>query len=159
MKMSALINTMNNHFMDEVAVVDKFQVRADQIIDYLALMGDSSDNIPGVPKVGPKTAAKWIGEYGDLNGVMDHAEEIKGKVGENLRESLDFLPMSYQLATIKLDCDTGVAIDELEQQEGDQAALAAYYREYGFTRWYDESGSEGGSATKPAKRRKSRCQL
>ena len=76
-----LINTMNNHFMDEVAVVEKFQVRADQIIDYLALMGDSSDNIPGVPKVGPKTAAKWLGEYGDLNGVMAHAEEIKGKVG------------------------------------------------------------------------------
>jgi DNA polymerase-1 len=145
-----LINTMNNHFMDEDAVVDKFQVRANQIIDYLALMGDSSDNIPGVPKVGPKTAAKWIGEYGDLNGVIAHAEEIKGKVGENLRESLGFLPMSYQLATIKLDCDTGVAIDELEQQEGDQAALAAYYREYGFTRWYDESGSEVGSATKPA---------
>jgi len=144
-----LINTMNNHFMDEVAVVDKFQVRADQIIDYLALMGDSSDNIPGVPKVGPKTAAKWLGEYGDLNGVMTHAGEIKGKVGENLRESLGFLPMSYQLATIKLDCDTGVAIDELERQEGDQAALAAYYREYGFTRWYDESGSEAGSATKP----------
>jgi DNA polymerase-1 len=144
-----LINTMNNHFMDEVAVVDKFQVRADQIIDYLALMGDSSDNIPGVPKVGPKTAAKWIGEYGNLNGVMGHAEEIKGKVGENLRESLHFLPMSYQLATIKLDCDTGVAIDELQQREGDQAALAAYYREYGFTRWYEDSGPEVGSATKP----------
>jgi len=145
-----LINTMNSHFMDEVAVVDKFQVRADQIIDYLALMGDSSDNIPGVPKVGPKTAAKWIGEYGDLNGVLAHADEIKGKVGENLRESLHFLPMSYQLATIKLDCDTGVAIDELQQQEGDQAALAAYYREYGFTRWYEDSGSATRHEAKPA---------
>jgi DNA polymerase-1 len=111
-----LINTMNNHFMDKAAVVEKFQVRADQIIDY----------IPGVPKVGPKTAAKWIGEYGDLNGVMAHAEEIKGKVGEYLRESLNFLPMSYELATIKLDCDTGVSIDELEQQEAEQGALAAY---------------------------------
>ena len=147
-----LINTMNNHFMDEVAVVEKFQVRADQIIDYLALMGDSSDNIPGVPKVGPKTAAKWLGEYGDLNGVMAHAEEIKGKVGEYLRESLNFLPMSYELATIKLDCDTGVSIDELEQQEAERGALAAYYQEYGFTRWYDEVGvgAGAGGKVKPA---------
>jgi len=144
-----LINTMNNHFMDEAAVVDKFQVRADQIIDYLALMGDSSDNIPGVPKVGPKTAAKWIGEYGDLSGVMAHAEEFKGKVGEYLRESLSFLPMSYELATIKLDCDTGVSIDELEQQEADQAALAVYYQEYGFTRWYDEVGTSASDEAKP----------
>jgi len=144
----SLINTMNNHFMDEAAVIDKFQVRADQIIDYLALMGDSSDNIPGVPKVGPKTAAKWIGEYGDLNGVMAHAEEFKGKVGEYLRESLSFLPMSYELATIKLDCDTGVNIDELEQQEADQGALAAHYQEYGFTRWYDEVGANANHKAK-----------
>jgi len=145
-----LINTMNNHFMDEAAVVEKFQVRADQIIDYLALMGDSSDNIPGVPKVGPKTAAKWIDEYGGLKGVMDNADEIKGKVGEYLRQSLGFLPMSYELATIKLDCDTGISIDDLEQGEADQAALADYYREYGFTRWYDEVGERGNRAVKPA---------
>jgi len=145
-----LINTMNNHFMDEAAVVEKFQVRADQIIDYLALMGDSSDNIPGVPKVGPKTAAKWIDEYGGLQGVMDNADEIKGKVGEYLRESLGFLPMSYELATIKLDCDTGISIDELEQGEADRSALADYYREYGFTRWYDEVGNSGNAAVKPA---------
>jgi DNA polymerase-1 len=145
-----LVNTMNNHFMDKAAVVEKFQVRADQIIDYLALMGDSSDNIPGVPKVGPKTAAKWIGEYGGLQGVMDNADEIKGKVGEYLRESLGFLPMSYELATIKLDCDTGISIDDLEQSEADQAALAAYYREYGFTRWYDEVEGGGNGAVKPA---------
>ncbi len=133
-----LINTMNNQLLDEDGVVEKFQVRADQIIDYLALMGDSSDNIPGVPKVGPKTAAKWIAEYGSLQGVLDNADQIKGKVGENLRDSLDFLPMSYELATIKLDCDTGVSIDQLEQGDGDAAALANYYREFGFTRWYDE---------------------
>ena len=135
-----LINTMNNHFMDEAAVVEKFQVRADQIIDYLALMGDSSDNIPGVPKVGPKTAAKWIAEYGGLDEVMAHAGEIKGKVGEYLRESLNFLPMSYELAKIKMDCDTGVDIDDLTQQQADQEELLAYYREFGFTRWYDEAG-------------------
>ncbi len=133
-----LINTMNNHLMTEEAVVEKFQVRPDQIIDYLALMGDTSDNIPGVPKVGPKTASKWIAQYGSLQAVMDNAEEIKGKVGENLRESIDFLPMSYQLATIKLDCDTGVEIDDLIQADADSAALAAYYQRFGFSRWNDE---------------------
>jgi DNA polymerase-1 len=148
----SLINTMNNHFMDEAAVVEKFQVNANQIIDYLALMGDSSDNIPGVPKVAPKTAAKWIGEYGSLQAVMQHADDFKGKIGEYLRESLEFLPMSYELATIKLDCDTGISIDELKQQDGDSAALAAFYREFGFTRWYDETESPGddGSRNLPA---------
>ena len=145
-----LINTMNNQVLDKEAVVEKFQVRADQIIDYLALMGDSSDNIPGVPKVGPKTAAKWIDEYGGLKGVMDNADQIKGKIGENLRESLEFLPMSYELATIRLDCDTGIDIDELDPQEADREALAAYYREFGFARWYDETEAGGNSETKPA---------
>ncbi|MFT5220098.1 MAG: DNA polymerase-1 [Gammaproteobacteria bacterium] len=140
-----LINTMNNKYLDDDGVLEKFQVRPDQIIDYLALMGDSSDNIPGVPKVGPKTAAKWIAEYGSLQGVLDNADKIKGKVGENLRDSIDFLPMSYQLATIKLDCETGVAIDELLQADGDQAALANYYREYGFTRWYDDISADAAS--------------
>ncbi|MEM7564142.1 MAG: 5'-3' exonuclease H3TH domain-containing protein, partial [Pseudomonadota bacterium] len=135
-----LINTMTNHYMDEAAVVEKFQVKPDQIIDYLALMGDSSDNIPGVPKVGPKTAAKWIEAYGSLDAVMENAEEIKGKVGENLRDSLSFLPMSYELATIKMDCHTGAEIDELDMLEADVGALAVYYREYGFTRWLEELG-------------------
>lgn len=145
----SLINTMNNHFMDEASVVEKFQVKADQIIDYLALMGDSSDNIPGVPKVGPKTAAKWIGEFGSLQGVMENAADFKGKIGEYLRESLEFLPMSYELATIKLDCDTGVSIDQLEQRQGDPAALAAFYREFGLTRWYDETDSVDAAGEQP----------
>ena len=133
----SLVNTMNNHYLDEAGVEEKFLVRPDQIVDYLALMGDSTDNIPGVPKVGPKTAAKWISEYGSLQAVIENAEKIKGKIGDNLRESLDFLPMSRELATIKLDCETGIDIDDLAQQPGDSDALAAYYREYGFTRWYD----------------------
>ena len=137
-----LINTMNNHIMTEATVPEKFQVSPKQIIDYLALMGDTSDNIPGVPKVGPKTAAKWLAEYGSLQGVMDHAGEIKGKVGEYLRESLDFLPMSYQLATIKLDCDTGVEIQDLVQTDADITALAEYYQKFGFNRWFEELGSE-----------------
>ncbi len=133
-----LINTMNDHLMTASSVEEKFKVKPDQIIDYLALMGDSSDNIPGVPKVGPKTAAKWISEYGSLQAVIDHADEIKGKVGENLRESRDFLPMSYQLATIKLDCEIDIDIDDLVQADADNGALAAYYQQYGFNRWYDD---------------------
>ena len=95
-----LINTMNDSFTDEETVVDKFGVRSEQIIDYLALVGDTADNIPGVPKCGPKTAVKWLTQYDSLQGVMDNAEDIGGKVGENLRDSLTFLPMSYDLATI-----------------------------------------------------------
>jgi len=142
-----LINTMSNELLDVDGVREKFQVGAEQIVDYLALMGDSSDNIPGVPKVGPKTAAKWIAEYGSLQGVMDHADEIGGKVGENLRESLDFLPMSYELATVKLDCDTGITVDELEPRDADPAVLAALYREYGFNRWLEELGTDTGDSS------------
>ena len=136
-----LINTMNNQVMTEASVPEKFQVNPDQIIDYLALMGDTSDNIPGVPKVGPKTAAKWLAEYGSLQGVMDHAQDIKGKVGEYLRESLNFLPMSYELATIKLDCDIGIEIEDLVQSNSDTTALAEYYQKFGFKRWLDELDS------------------
>ena len=143
----SLVNTMSNQFMDEAGVVEKFQVQANQIIDYLALMGDASDNIPGVPKVGPKTAAKWIEQYGSLDAVMANADDIGGKVGEYLRDSLHFLPMSYELATIKLDCDTGIEIDQLLQAEPDRSALADFYQEFGFTRWYDELMS---SADAPA---------
>jgi len=142
-----LINTMSNELLDGDGVREKFKVDASQIVDYLALMGDSSDNIPGVPKVGPKTAAKWIAEYGSLRGVMDHADDIGGKVGENLRESLNFLPMSYELATVKLDCDTGTTVDELEQRDTDPAVLAALYREYGFNRWLDELDADAGEST------------
>ncbi len=148
----SLINTMNNQVMDEAGVMDKFAVKPDQIIDYLALMGDSSDNIPGVPKVGPKTAAKWISEYGSLQAVMDNAEQIAGKVGENLRESLGFLPLSYQLATIKLDCELAVSVDELDRKPLDVDRLLQYYKEFGFTRWFDElaDSADAPTATSPA---------
>jgi DNA polymerase-1 len=139
-----LINTMTSQILTETSVPEKFQVSPGQIIDYLALMGDTSDNIPGVPKVGPKTASKWLAEYGSLQGVMDHAQDIKGKVGEYLRESLEFLPMSYQLATIKLDCDTGIEIEDLVQGNTDTAALAEYYEQFGFNRWLDELDTGSG---------------
>ncbi|GIR64044.1 MAG: hypothetical protein CM15mP68_7100 [Pseudomonadota bacterium] len=87
-----LVNTMTDTQMDRQGVVDKFGVTPEQIVDYLALMGDSVDNIPGVPKVGPKTAAKWLNEFGTLDELMQRADEIKGKIGENLRNALDQLP-------------------------------------------------------------------
>jgi DNA polymerase-1 len=142
-----LINTMNNVVMDEDMVMEKFNVRPDQIIDYLALMGDSSDNIPGVPKVGPKTASKWLNEYGSLQGVLEHADDIKGKVGENLRESKDFLPMSYDLATIKMDVPLDFQLEELKQQQVDADKLIEYFQRFDFNRWLDELAEEGITAS------------
>jgi DNA polymerase-1 len=108
-----LENTMSNTKTDVQGVIDKFGVSPEQIIDYLALMGDSADNIPGVSKVGPKTAAKWLGKYQTLENLIEHAAEIKGKVGESLRASLDLLPLSKQLTTIKLDLDLAYGVDDL----------------------------------------------
>ena len=97
-----LVNTMSDLLLDREGVIGKFGVPPERIVDYLSLMGDSVDNIPGVPKCGPKTAAKWIGEYGSLDGVIANADKIKGKVGEYLRASLKQLPLSRELTTIKL---------------------------------------------------------
>lgn len=130
-----LENTMTDTRMDIQGVVDKFGVRPDQIIDYLALMGDTSDNIPGVPKVGPKTAAKWLEQYGTLDNLIAHADEIKGKIGENLRASLDFLPLSQQLTTIKLDLDLNIGLEDLKRQPIDKAELKAQLTDLGFTSW------------------------
>ncbi len=133
-----LINTMNGVITDPQGVLDKYSVRADQIIDYLALMGDSSDNIPGVPKVGPKTAAKWLGHYGSLQQVIEHAGEIKGKVGENLRASLDLLPLSYQLATIKLDVMLDFSLESLKQAPPDVDTLLSLFKNLEFKTWVAE---------------------
>src|SRR5690606_11081852 len=106
----ALVNTMTGSRLDDDAgVIDKYGERADQIIDYLALMGDKVDNIPGVDKCGPKTAAKWLAEYDHLDGVIANAGNIKGKIGENLRAALDRLPLNRTLTTIKLDVEVGRA--------------------------------------------------
>lgn len=147
-----LINTMTNKRMDIAGVKEKFDVMPEQIIDYLALMGDKVDNIPGVPKCGPKTASKWINLYGSLQGVIDNADDVKGKVGEYLRESISFLPKSYELATIKLDCERPSNIDELVIKNIDAEALATAFQRYGFNRWLDELEAEGVevSPTEPA---------
>ena len=133
-----LINTMTDTTMDLAGVTEKFGVRADQIIDYLALVGDKVDNIPGVEKCGPKTAVKWLDAYGSLDGVMANADQVKGKVGENLRAALDHLPLSYRLATIKTDCRLDLGIDDLAYSEVDASALLTLYKELEFKAWVAE---------------------
>jgi DNA polymerase-1 len=130
-----LENTMSNTRMDVQGVFDKFGVRPDQIIDYLALIGDTVDNIPGVPKVGPKTAAKWLAQYENLENLAAHATEITGKIGENLRASLDQLPLSKQLTTIKCDLDLPYTMEDLKQQPMDKEELKHLLTELGFSSW------------------------
>ncbi|MBV2095148.1 MAG: DNA polymerase I [Candidatus Thiodiazotropha sp. (ex Codakia orbicularis)] len=122
-----LINTMSETTTDAAGVVEKFGVRPDQIIDYLALVGDAVDNIPGVPKCGPKTAAKWLGSYDTLDNLITHAGEIKGKIGENLRAALPQLPLSRELATIKLDVALDQGPTDLRTREQDSTRLRHYY--------------------------------
>lgn len=144
-----LINTMNNSFLTPESVVEKFGVPAERIIDYLALIGDTSDNIPGVPKVGPKTAVKWLTEYGSLEGVVEHAAEIKGKVGESLRDSLEQLPLSYQLATIVCDVPLAQGPANLALAEADIEKLQQIYSELNFKTWLAELGGETAAAGTP----------
>ncbi|MBL4797884.1 MAG: DNA polymerase I [Oleispira sp.] len=144
----SLINTMTDSFMDIEGVIEKFGVRPDQIIDYLSLMGDKVDNIPGVEKCGPKTAVKWLAAYETMQGVMDNADAIKGKIGENLRAALDFLPLSYDLATIKLDVELEHSLTEIETQPVDKEALLKSFSEFEFKTWVTELG--GKVTDKPA---------
>jgi DNA polymerase-1 len=140
-----LINTMNNLVMDEAGVMEKFDVPPSAIIDYLALMGDTSDNIPGVPKVGPKTAAKWLKQYESLDNLIAHADEIKGKVGESLRDNLEQLPLSRELTTIKCDVDLDCAIDDLSMREPQLDKLEQIYTEMEFKTWLSRLLNEGGA--------------
>ena len=125
-----LINTMDNTRLDPQGVVTKYGVPPERIIDYLTLVGDSSDNVPGVPKVGPKTAVKWLTEYGSLDGVIQHAADIPGKVGESLRASLDQIPFSRELVTLKTDVRLDVTPEALVQSPIDVDALAEQYRRW-----------------------------
>ncbi|MBK1888027.1 DNA polymerase I [Marinobacter sp. DY40_1A1] len=133
-----LINTMTEVHMDRDGVVEKFGVRPDQIIDYLALVGDKVDNIPGVNKCGPKTAVKWLAAYDTLDGVMEHADEIKGKIGEYLRDALDTLPLSRELATIKMDVELAFGLEDLEERQQNDAELLELFREYELRGWTEE---------------------
>jgi DNA polymerase-1 len=155
-----LINTMTNSRLDPDGVVQKFGVRADQIVDWLALVGDSIDNIPGVEKCGPKTAAKWLNEYGSLDVVIANADKVTGKIGENLRAALPQLPLSRQLATIKTDVPLEVRASELVMRQPDTAQLRELYKRYDFRAALKELDSsvparagknaEGGTGQVPA---------
>ncbi len=141
-----LINTMTDTLTDVAGVQEKFGVRPDQIIDFLALTGDSVDNIPGVPKCGPKTAAKWLAEYGTLDNLMAHADEIKGKIGESLRASLGFLPLSRTLTTIKTDVALEQGPGDLTPDEVDKAALRRHYERLEARRLLASLGEPGDDA-------------
>ncbi|HEZ2020408.1 TPA: DNA polymerase I [Neisseria meningitidis] len=140
-----LVNTMSGETLDIEGVKEKFGVRPDQIRDYLALMGDKVDNVPGVEKCGPKTAVKWLEAYGSLAGVMEHAAEIKGKVGENLRAALPRLPLSYDLVTIKTDVDLHTelsdGIESLRRTAPKWAQLVVDFKRWGFRTWLKEAES------------------
>lgn len=133
-----LVNTMNNEILDTEGVVRKFGVNPAQIIDYLALVGDSSDNIPGVEKVGPKTAVKWLSHYQSLDNLISHANEIKGVVGENLRKALPWLSVARQLLTIKCDVSLPVDLEELITKQQDISKLIALYDDLDFKTWARE---------------------
>tara|TARA_B100000609_G_C17213667_1_gene435284 strand:- start:63 stop:2780 length:2718 start_codon:yes stop_codon:yes gene_type:complete len=137
-----LVNTMTETMMDRNGVIEKFAVPPELIIDYLALMGDTVDNIPGVPKVGPKTAAKWLNEFGSLESLIDRAAEIKGKVGENLRNSLEQLPLSKALTTIKTDVEVPISLKDLKRDPADKDLLLKEFARLEFKGWLAEL--EGG---------------
>ncbi|NOX42598.1 MAG: DNA polymerase I [Gammaproteobacteria bacterium] len=134
----SLVNTMHNTYIDTKGVVDKFGVSPGQIIDYLTLIGDTVDNVPGVPKVGPKTATKWLAEYGSLDAIIQHADDIKGKVGENLRATLEQLPLSRKLVTIKCDVKLPAAPQELTLGNPDENTLKQLYTDLEFKTWLSE---------------------
>ena len=129
------VNTMSNETLDEAGVLAKFSVRADQVLDLLALTGDTVDNVPGVPKVGPKTAAKWLAQYETLDNILVHAGEISGVVGENLRATADWLPQGRKLLTVKTDCELPLQPTDLAIAQADIATLKQMYERFEFKSW------------------------
>jgi len=141
-----LVNTMSGTTLDVAGVEEKFGVPPERIIDYLALTGDSSDNIPGIPGVGPKTAARWLATYGSLDGIIAHADEIKGKAGESLRANLETLALARELTEIRRDVEIGVEPDALAIVAPDQEALRNWYLQLGFKRWLEELDADPPAA-------------
>ena len=142
-----MVNTMNNKVYDVAGVQEKFGVHPDQIIDYLALVGDTSDNIPGVPKVGPKTAVKWLNEFKDLEGITQNAENFSGVVGQNLRDSIQDLDRNVELVTLKKDIDLSVSLDELLAATENQEELNKLFASLEFKNWI--KSSDGRSTDEP----------
>ena len=148
-----LINTMSNERLDIEGVKAKFGVPPERIVDYLTLVGDTVDNVPGVDKVGPKTAVKWLAEHGSLDGVVAAADGIKGAVGDKLRQALGWLPTGRKLVTVVTDCDLAdhvsgwPALEALALREVDRAGLRDFYQRYGFKTWLKEIDSAAGAAS------------
>ena len=142
-----MVNTMNNKVYDVAGVQEKFGVHPDQIIDYLALVGDTSDNIPGVPKVGPKTAVKWLNEFKDLEGITQNAENFPGVVGQNLRDSIQDLDRNVELVTLKKDVDLSVSLDELLAATENQEELNKLFASLEFKNWI--KSPDGRSTDEP----------
>ncbi|WP_353427139.1 DNA polymerase I [Polynucleobacter sp. MWH-UH19D] len=133
-----LINTMTNEKLDIDGVVEKFGVPPELIVDYLSIIGDAVDNVPGVPKAGPKTANKWLAEFGNLDNLIANADQVKGVVGENLRATLSWLPQARQLITVKTDCDLSPhlpGLDDLHAKPEDAALLRDLFERYAFKTW------------------------
>jgi len=151
-----LVNTMSNETMDRAGVIGKFGVPPERIVDYLSLIGDTVDNVPGVEKCGPKTAVKWLSQYDSLDGIIANADKISGVVGENLRKALPWLPQARVLVTIKTDCDLSAhmdsILDSLTVQANDSAALREIFTRYNFRTWLREldSAADAGNATPAA---------
>ncbi len=145
-----LVNTMSNEKLDEAGVLTKFGVPANRIIDYLTLMGDAVDNVPGVEKVGPKTAVKWLTEYESLDNIVANADKIKGVVGDNLREALDWLPKGRELLTIKCDVTLPVEFDTLVPAAPDKATLETLFERFEFRTWLKELKAGADPNGKPA---------
>jgi len=133
-----LINTMTNEKLDTEGVIAKFGVPPERIVDYLSIIGDAVDNVPGVPKAGPKTANKWLAEFGDLDNLMVNADQVKGVVGENLRATLHWLPQARQLITVKTDCDLSPhlpGLEDLHAKPEDAPLLRELFERYAFKTW------------------------
>ena len=153
-----LINTMTNETLDRAGVAAKFGVPPERIVDYLSLIGDTVDNVPGVEKCGPKTALKWLTQYETLDGIVAHADEIKGAVGDNLRKALDFLPMARKLVTVHTECDLGSQIESIEatlpSRPESREELRDLFTRHGFKTWLREveiaDAVEGPTDTPPA---------
>ena len=145
----SLLNTMSDVTLDPDGVKEKFGVPPELIIDYLALVGDSVDNVPGVPKVGPKTAAKWLNQYGSLDEIIANADDIGGKVGESLRDNLDQIPLSKELVTLKLDVKLDVSPMDLICEEADKTSLREQYQRWDMRSWLTELGEQAQGNHKP----------
>lgn len=144
----SVVNTMTGELLDESGVLKKFGIGPELITDYLALIGDKSDNVPGVEKVGPKTAVKWLNEYSDIQGVKDNSESIGGKVGENLRSSIEMLDLAHDLVKIKTDVELELGIEDLARSEPDTEKLTEIYKELEFNAWLQEVPEKKATTTK-----------